>query len=446
MCGHAGFARLNKKTPPTLAGYSVFVHLLVLSQLRGFDSSGIAALWKQMKTGGRKKTIRRGWMIAKDLDAPFTVWKKLHSLITRTHYVGNNKQAYSSPATFCAIAHSRAATLGSVTEYNAHPFSFGNNRFVGAHNGTIHNAESVYEKLKDTTPLPNTTEPPVDFLDKNMSVTDSEIVLYCIYRWGIDEVLPLIEGAWAFVWFDATAGTMNFLRNYARDLFYYPSYTKDMLYWTSEKAMMEFSVKREGGYNSGWNSADCKLFEVNNHYSFDIINPPALKFKDTDMPWAEVRNLNSLRYKNLGSAGSGSAYANEDWWDDELGWGEPTKKEGKKGGSIIYVKYSHIQGKAIPAEDWHKEQRDLHGPAQEEPESLHNHKDDTICIWCSEPLSTRVPELSLEIKHSGTVCGVCADDIETVEKVIEYYPMAGDDNAWIQRYLDLEDEVTKVVS
>ena len=97
---------------------------------------------------------------------------------------------------YALLGHTRAATKGSVTTTNAHPFMSKCGRFVVFHNGTLNNVHTGYE-------------------------TDSEWLTNKIgeARGNLDDVLPEVNGAYALVIWDNQEKTVSLVRNAQRPLF-----------------------------------------------------------------------------------------------------------------------------------------------------------------------------------------------------------------------------------
>lgn len=72
--------------------------------------------------------------------------------------------------------------------------------------------------------------------------TDSEAIIIAISKFGIEETVKHLQGAWALVWVDTKENTLNFLRNKERPMWY--SYTKDFkqVIWASEYPMIRATV------------------------------------------------------------------------------------------------------------------------------------------------------------------------------------------------------------
>ncbi len=121
------------------------------------------------------------------------------------------------------VGHVRYATKGEITEKNSHPFDTG--RFVGAHNGTLR--DKRYEDEKKT--------------DSEMMFTDMETR-------GVSRVLKDLDdsSAYAVTMFDKRTKELIIARNYKRPLCYAWNLERRVLYWASEKLMLEFAALRNG--------------------------------------------------------------------------------------------------------------------------------------------------------------------------------------------------------
>lgn len=196
MCGHVGIAGdLEFKDEATMK------RLLLFDVFRGFDSTGFAAMKNNGEVG-----------IAKLPSHPIDLFqdKRFEKLLA-----GSTSQVF--------LGHNRAATIGKVTGFNAHPFESG--PIIGAHNGTLDLAS--WSRLE--TLIGHTT------------LSDSPAIIEAIDRFGIEATIAEMEtssasqrGAWALVWFDSANGTLNFLRNKHRPMWYGRSKDKKKLFWCSE--------------------------------------------------------------------------------------------------------------------------------------------------------------------------------------------------------------------
>lgn len=212
MCGICGVYSQN------LSGLEItaFKTLLHLNVMRGEDSTGVIRLSKNDK--GVARVYQR-----RSLD-PSPVW--LYSKAGKEFV--NRCQTNN----ICLIGHTRAATQGKITIKNTHPFDFSD--IVGVHNGTIPGAFPNYLKFD----------------------TDSEALYSNINNHGILEALKPFEtqaGAYVLVWINKKEGTLNFVRNSKRPLFFTFVYAKQTLIWSSLKEHLVMTLKQlKLGTGDGW--------------------------------------------------------------------------------------------------------------------------------------------------------------------------------------------------
>lgn len=198
---------------------SVFKLLLQLDTIRGHDSTGVLSI---SSTGCSK--------ISKNLGTPWDLYDSINFSQAMT---GNHK---------LLMGHNRWATKGGVSKASAHPFEFDN--LVGAHNGTL-KRQNLLDDSKDFK-------------------VDSEN-LYChMDKNGLDDTLTKTDGSFALTWYDKTNGTINFIRNEERPLFYVFSDSGN-LFWASEKWMLAVALSKCGvDYSS-----NIEEFEERVHYKAD---------------------------------------------------------------------------------------------------------------------------------------------------------------------------------
>lgn len=228
MCGHVGIAgKLETKDENTLK------RLLLFDYFRGPDSTGLAAI----------RNTREA-KIAKLASHPLDLFE-----------MGTFKAALSGYNSTVFIGHNRAATKGVVNTFNAHPYHF--NHIVGAHNGTLSESshKALEEKLGDKYPV------------------DSMAIFAAIAKFGVEEVIPLLQGAWALVWYDQSNNSLNFLRNKERTFWY--AYNKDFnrLFWASEWPTIDNATRtggREGEIYEDESKYRFFATEVDVWYSIDV--------------------------------------------------------------------------------------------------------------------------------------------------------------------------------
>lgn len=180
----------------------VFVHLGILSSLRGLDSTGIAYGTTRGRKRGLKPTVLK---MAEPSGSFFSL--------------GSVNKAVDNANTFL-LGHCRAATIGDITNDNAHPFQY--NHITGAHNGTCH----AY----------NTN-----------SGSDSSNLFKHLSEEAIEDVVDKASyGAYALTYVDDDEQTLNFIRNKDRPLWLADCPGMRTLVWASEPDMIEFSLRRVG--------------------------------------------------------------------------------------------------------------------------------------------------------------------------------------------------------
>lgn len=197
MCGHVGLAgKLELKDEAT------FKKLLIFDYFRGPDSTGMCSY----RNNGDV-------IITKIASHPIDLFdsKRFNDALS-----GYNSQVF--------LGHNRFATKGKVNGANAHPYHV--DHIVGAHNGTLDASSWTALEAK---------------LGEKFEV-DSLALITAIAKFGIEETVPMLQGAWALVWIDTKEGTLNFLRNKERPFWY--TYTEDFhkVIWASEHHMMKAAL------------------------------------------------------------------------------------------------------------------------------------------------------------------------------------------------------------
>jgi len=185
----------------------------VMSQLRGTDSTGIIVAGREGNTRKLRNTYRA--LVAKE------TYPAGYFLLTKEAALPFKE--INIPTAI--VGHCRSATIGDVTVDNAHPFEHGD--IVGVHNGTL------VGTLADEA--------------RKIGITDSEM----FFRELSSSTLQLAlnkcgyNSAYAFVWVDKQANTLNLLRNSRRPLYLMYDKDKTTTYWASEKGMLNLLAERE---------------------------------------------------------------------------------------------------------------------------------------------------------------------------------------------------------
>ncbi len=196
MCGLVGVAGLVD-----LDVKKVMENLLVMDQLRGKHSVGVAS----MNHNGRVSVLKKAIPVADYLDLKQWADLKLGTVN-------------------CMIGHNRYATQGAINSNNAHPFTHGT--ITGAHNGTLRNQWL----------LP----------DANMFDVDSDNIMHAINEQGMRQTAGELDGAFALTWWDTETNKLFMCRNDERSLFYAYANDRKTLIWASEMHMLIAATHRNG--------------------------------------------------------------------------------------------------------------------------------------------------------------------------------------------------------
>jgi hypothetical protein len=303
MCGITGIYSQNIG----MTERELFQSLLMLNVYRGKDSTGVVRINEPGK--GSSAAIKR--VVA---PSPAFVTAKYGNDMIWDH---DKKETKDHTKTIGYIGHCRAATKGEVKVQNAHPFRF--NHTIGVHNGTIRWAfkgSSEYE-------------------------TDSEALYALVNEVGIEEALNEIRNAspaYALSWIDTQEGTLNFVRNLERPLWFTFLYAKGTLMWSSEWEMMDFALDRRStrlstsGFGKDNVGNDKGFFTIKENHLLSI---PLGKS-------ASEASIKPLNVKKGVTYTTGTTYVhgvNYDSWEDYA------NKNPSKGGSTSSDGYGNFRDK-----------------------------------------------------------------------------------------------------
>lgn len=345
MCGLVGIAgALEYKDEAAMK------RLLVLNWFRGPDSTGLAAI----RNNGEVK-------ISKLPSHPLDLFD-----------LGKFKTTLSGQNSVAFLGHNRAATRGVVNHTNAHPFEI--DHIVGAHNGTLDwSCQDDLEKM----------------LGEKFPV-DSKTIIAAIAAFGIEETIKNLRGSWAITYFNLKDGTLNFIRNADRPMWFAYSDNFKKLYWASEFPMIYGAVYGGNGnpYETLYKDAKGNVFfatEENVHYSFNI---DELKKGGTSRPKPKTKKLEGKK-PFLSSVGPGAVH-------------DPFKRR-------VLTEEEKASGKVIPISQTtsYRGTSDTHKSAKDSAAVLFHHIDTPH----EEPTAGRISKEKFE-QLAKYGCSFCANQIE----------------------------------
>ena len=179
--------------------YRVFEQLLMIDSVRGLDSTGVLAVFRDWS-----------FRVKKSMGPPF-------NLLFREDYIQQVEK--NKEPTFVLMGHNRAATRGKLVHKNAHPFI--HHPIILAHNGTLTSTHLLHK----------------DFL--NPYDTDSEAICAHLAKNTVQDTWKAIRGAAALSWWDIRDNSLNLITNGDRPLHVAMSKSETNLYWASEAWMLQ---------------------------------------------------------------------------------------------------------------------------------------------------------------------------------------------------------------
>lgn len=200
MCGIVGAA----SSYLSLSEVSTFEDLMCVSNLRGKQGAGCIVVTEGGKKVHNVKTPGSGLDVLR-------MESYLKNVVNKGPQI--------------LVGHTRWPTKGGNEITNVHPHHFPG-QLAGVHNGTL-------RKVRD------------QYLTGDQS--DSNAFYKHVTEVGLKEALKQADGAYALVYVDYTTGTLNFIRNSQRPLFFalvaWGSAGRTA-YWASEEGMLRFVLDR----------------------------------------------------------------------------------------------------------------------------------------------------------------------------------------------------------
>lgn len=226
----------------------IFKSMLYADVFRGEHSTGVMSLFRPF---GKEPELRvRKAALPADLFLRHEkLWEDVSSLTT---VLNNANKSKSTVFPKVMVGHNRHATLGQITDRNAHPFQHG--KIILVHNGT----------LVDQDLLP----------DSDLFQVDSENIAWSIDKIGIDETVQKLDGAYTLVWINTEEQTLNIIRNKERP-FHIVETTGGDWFGASEKDMLFWLINRKKYGPNIKQNFECK---PGVQYVFDISSN--MKFKE----------------------------------------------------------------------------------------------------------------------------------------------------------------------
>jgi glucosamine 6-phosphate synthetase-like amidotransferase/phosphosugar isomerase protein len=210
----------------TRADLKIIRDLGIFSQVRGMDGAGVYQI---------RSNAQKGWRSYEQLYKTYATFSEM-VLEIETKQRRRDKGMEDILDTISIdifMGHVRWATKGGTDSAQAHPYAY--STLVGAHNGTLRD-----KKYEDNVR------------------TDSDLMFEDANRRGLETVLNELDpwSAYAITVYDKVQKRMYFARNDDRPLFFAVNKNRSVLYWASEKKMLEYVLDRNNELSN------CSLHEL----------------------------------------------------------------------------------------------------------------------------------------------------------------------------------------
>lgn len=261
MCGIVGYISLDEAK--YIKEKEHFMHYaLMLDTLRGMDSTGLIEVAEPFKVGTK------------------------HSILPGDQFVHTHRYTKNNGPAWCKVGHNRAATKGSVSLANAHPFNFGDVTLV--HNGTLAQGGRS-----------------IGTFNPKLEVDSMQIALALSKSPPEDaaKVLGTIDGSFALVWADERDNSINMARNMDRPIHFTYNSAKDIMWFMSDGHHLQSINKSLSRYQAGGNT----IYQMDKHKVLKFTQETLVPEVTTFVPFvrAVVTTTRGVPSTTSGSTASG---------------------------------------------------------------------------------------------------------------------------------------------
>jgi len=198
MCGIWGALTKNRTLTVTEVD-KILPQLMIAGNLRGLDGAGLFSIHQDLSTKISKKA------------------QNSFHLYYSKEFEEHRKEIWKTGIGY--FGHNRAATKGSSSDKNTHPFETKN--IVLLHNGTVTSGLIEHQKNHEV---------------------DSAALAHAIEEEGMEEVSKKVHMAYALIWYDKRDKSLHFCRNHERPLHILE--TASTYFFVSEPLMMQWILER----------------------------------------------------------------------------------------------------------------------------------------------------------------------------------------------------------